>query len=142
MDAEYHMRGAANSLQWATLLDDSTLSMALKWPTVILRKLPNTSSGSYVLLLKMLLIVLNGPSILCVQVLPIPWNGLHFCTGYGIELAHIPLEAAAKYLSWDMCPTLKDGVDCFEWAQHFVCELLPISWNGPHVLIKIYWPCH
>jgi hypothetical protein len=32
----------------------------------------------------------------------------------------------------DVCPTLKNGVDGFEWAQHFFCELLLIPWNGPH----------
>jgi hypothetical protein len=61
------MTGAAKSLEWATLLDNSILSMALKQPTFLLRKLPNTLAGSYVLLLKMVLMVLNGPSILFVS---------------------------------------------------------------------------
>jgi hypothetical protein len=63
----YCMTGAAESLEWATLLDNSILSMALKRPTFLLRRLPNTSAGSYVLLLKMELMVLNGPSILFVS---------------------------------------------------------------------------
>jgi hypothetical protein len=74
----YCMRGAADSLEWATSLDNGTRSMASKRPTFLLRKLPNTSDGSYVPLLKMVLIVLSR-------------------------------------------------------AQHFVCEMLLISWDGPHL---------
>jgi hypothetical protein len=51
-------------------------------------------------------------------VLPIPRNGPHFCTGYGIELAHIPFEKAAEHLGWVICPMIQNGVNCFEWAQH------------------------
>jgi hypothetical protein len=63
MGPEYCMTGAADSLEWVTMLDASILSMAFKWPAVLLRKLLNTSAGSYVLLLEILSIVLDRPSI-------------------------------------------------------------------------------
>jgi hypothetical protein len=71
----YCIRGAADSLEWATLSDDSVLSMAFKQPTFLLRKLPNTLAGTYVPHLKMLSIVLNRAQHFVCEVLLIPWNG-------------------------------------------------------------------
>jgi hypothetical protein len=45
----------------------SVLAMALNRPSFLWIQLPNTSAGSYVLPLKMVSIVLNGPSILFVS---------------------------------------------------------------------------
>jgi uncharacterized protein (DUF983 family) len=63
MGLEYCVTGAADSLEWVTMLDANILSMALKWPAVLLRKLPNSLAGSYVLLLEILSIVLDRPML-------------------------------------------------------------------------------
>jgi hypothetical protein len=99
----YCVRGAADSLEWATLLDASLLSRASKWPIFLLRKLSNTLAGSCVLLPKMLSIVLNGPSISCVRCCQSFEMGHVYRSEYNghvIEMAHIPCEEAANTSAW------------------------------------------
>jgi hypothetical protein len=54
--------------------------------------------------------------------------------GYVIEMAHISLERAAKYLSWATCGTFKYLVDGIEWAQRCSTVRHPMFTIGPSIL--------
>jgi hypothetical protein len=61
------MRGAADHIEWATVLGENMISMASNWPTLFWRKLPNTSAGSSVILSNTLSMDLSGPRVMYIR---------------------------------------------------------------------------
>jgi hypothetical protein len=113
-------------------IDQNILAILLKWPTFLLRRLPNTSAGPPVVLSNILFdgiewaqrcstvrhpMLSIGPSMLHERSCRSLGMSHIVRSQYnvpGIETAHIPIEKAAKYLSWDIYPTFEDAVDCLE----------------------------
>jgi hypothetical protein len=55
-------------------------------------------------------------------------------TGHVIEMPHIPVEKAAKYLDWATYSTFKYLVDGIKWGQRCSTVRHPMITTGPSIL--------
>jgi hypothetical protein len=106
------------------------MAMLLKWPTFLVRKLPNTSAWPPAVLSNILLMELNGPrgalllDTQCARLGPAYCmrkgaDSLEWATLLDASLLSRALEKAAEHLGWVMCPTSENAVNCLKWALHF-----------------------